>query len=86
MKLETMLHVCRKTREGGALHQYSTESIERCHITMTKIPYSATNRKDHEKQMCRFWIDKKRFASFSFPGMVGTDGGGGGGSGGERER
>lgn len=53
-KLETMLHVLRQLRQVGTSIQYSTEQVERCHITMAKIPYKATNRKDFEVQMCRF--------------------------------
>lgn len=64
-KLEMLHHIAQKTRMAGTLQQYSTEAIERCHITMAKMPYAATNRKGHEKQMCRVIDRQEKVYQFS---------------------
>jgi hypothetical protein len=41
-------------RQMGASPQFSTEITENCHQTMAKQAYRATNKRDFEKQMCRY--------------------------------
>ncbi len=53
-KLELMLGICASTRSVGSALQYSTDQSESLHISMAKVPYRATNKKDFEIQMCRF--------------------------------
>lgn len=53
-KLELMLSTASSIRRVGSSLQYSTDQSENLHISMAKIPYRATNHKDHENQMCRF--------------------------------
>lgn len=52
-KIELMQNVAPAIPEVGSLPQFSSEQIEHCHISMAKIPYRATNKKDHEEQVCR---------------------------------
>lgn len=63
-KLELMQHVARRAKLLGSLPQYSTEQIERCHITMAKEPYRATNRKNFEEQVCRYLDRHEKIALF----------------------
>lgn len=49
-----MRHVARLARLVGSVPQYSADATERCHITMAKEAYIATNHKDFEEQMCRY--------------------------------
>ncbi len=64
-KLESMQHVRRRVELLGSLQQYSTEQIERCHITMAKQPYRATNKKNFEEQVCRNLDRHDKIAHFS---------------------
>jgi hypothetical protein len=40
--------------EMGSSPQYSTDIVERCHRSLAKLPYRATNHKDFVPQMCRY--------------------------------
>ncbi len=57
-KLELMHHVSRLIRFLGSAEQFSADQTEHCHITMAKVPYHATNKKEYAAQMCRF-IDRE---------------------------
>jgi hypothetical protein len=60
-KLELMQHVGRLIEKLGSTPQFSSDQTERCHITMAKIPYRATNRRDYPEQMCRY-LDRQEKA------------------------
>lgn len=64
-KLESMKHVGRRVKLLGSLQQYSTEQIERCHISMAKQPYRATNKKNFEEQVCRYLDRHEKIELFS---------------------
>ncbi|KLO04020.1 hypothetical protein SCHPADRAFT_897360, partial [Schizopora paradoxa] len=64
-KLNIMHYVRHRAELIGSLPQYSTEQIERCHITMAKEPYRASNRKNHEEQVCRYLDRHEKIALFS---------------------
>ncbi len=52
-KLELMHHVADFVESLGSVLQYTTEHTERCHITLAKQPYRATNKKKgYEVQVC----------------------------------
>lgn len=53
-KLEMMHNVASLITQTGSAPQYTAERLERCHITMSKMAYRATNHKDYEEQMCRY--------------------------------
>ncbi|CAG8683733.1 2928_t:CDS:2, partial [Acaulospora colombiana] len=53
-KLYALLTYVGHIQEMGACPQYSTEITETCHQTMAKQAYRATNKRDYEKQMCRY--------------------------------
>ncbi len=65
-KLELMHHVARLIRLNGSAPQHSTEHSERCHMTMAKIPYRATNRKDYGEQICRVLDRQEKLEWFFF--------------------
>ncbi|PVF91792.1 hypothetical protein CPB86DRAFT_718777 [Serendipita vermifera] len=46
----------------GSSPQFSTETTENCHQTMAKRAYKATNKRDFEKQMCRYLDRTDRIA------------------------
>ncbi len=52
-KLERLQHAVRLIKLCGSAPQFSTEFVERCHITMAKHPYRASNHEDYPEQMCR---------------------------------
>ncbi len=64
-KLELMQHVPRLIKLLGAADQFTTDQTERCHITMAKTPYRATNKKDFNSQMCRFNDREEKVNLFS---------------------
>ncbi|KLO03769.1 hypothetical protein SCHPADRAFT_808955, partial [Schizopora paradoxa] len=64
-KLELMQHVGLQAKRLGSLPQYSTEQVERCHVIMAKEPYRASNRKDFERQVCRYLDRHEKVALFS---------------------
>ncbi|PVF91686.1 hypothetical protein CPB86DRAFT_719004, partial [Serendipita vermifera] len=53
-KLYALLTFVGHIRQMGACPQYSTEVTESCHQIMAKQAYRATNKRDYEKQMCRY--------------------------------
>lgn len=53
-KIEKMHHPLRLIPLVGTAPQYSTEPLERCHITHAKIPFKSTNKKEYASQMCRY--------------------------------
>ncbi len=63
-KVELLHHDGRFIRTVGSLMQYSAEQTERCHITMAKAPYRATNHKDHEAQVCCILDRQEKLALF----------------------
>lgn len=65
-KLELMQHVARLIKLSGSAPQHSTEFPERCHMTMSKVPYRSTNRKEYGEQMCRFLDRQEKLEWFSF--------------------
>lgn len=64
-KLELMQHVSRLIKLLGAADQFTTDQTEHCHITMAKIPYCATNKKDFSSQMCCFINREEKINLFS---------------------
>ncbi len=63
-KVELLHHDGRFISTVGSLMQYSAEQTERCHITMAKAPYRATNHKDHEEQVCRVLDRQEKLTLF----------------------
>ncbi|KAI5991695.1 hypothetical protein F5J12DRAFT_727271, partial [Pisolithus orientalis] len=53
-KLELGQHVVWSTCAMGAPYQWSSDIIERCHITHVKAPYHLSNCHDFHKQCCCF--------------------------------
>ena len=53
-KVEMMHHVPRFVERLGSVMQYSTDQTEHCHISMAKVPYEATNKKNYANQICRY--------------------------------
>jgi hypothetical protein len=53
-KLYALLTFTTHIRQMGACPQFSTEITESCHQTMAKQAYRATNKRDFERQMCRY--------------------------------
>ena len=64
-KVEMLQHVSRLVEWLGSAPQFSTEQTERCHITMAKIPYEASNKKVYDSQICRFLDRNERVMLFS---------------------
>ena len=52
-KLEAYHHYSDVVRALGVLSQFNSQITEREHIPKAKIPYSSSNHKDPEEQMCR---------------------------------
>ncbi len=65
-KLELMQNVVRLIRLAGSAPQHSTEHTERCHMTMSKVPYRATNKKDFDEQICRDIDRQEKLEWFCF--------------------
>ncbi len=64
-KLELMQHVTHLICLLGSVDQFTADQTERCHITMAKIPYRATNKKEYSTQMCRFIDSEEKVNLFA---------------------
>lgn len=48
----------------GSAQQFSSEATEHCHITMAKVPYRASNKRNFEEQMCRYLDRREKVRCF----------------------
>ena len=53
-KLELAQHIIRSTRMMGAPYQWTSDIMERCHITLVKTPYRHSNHRNFHEQCCHF--------------------------------
>lgn len=53
-KYERMHHVSPLIRLTGSSSQFTSDTVERLHITKAKIPYNHTNKRDFIWQMCNY--------------------------------
>ncbi|KLO04383.1 hypothetical protein SCHPADRAFT_836422 [Schizopora paradoxa] len=57
-KLELLHQAPRIIKEIGSAPQFSTDYSEHLHIGNAKVPYTKTNRKEYEGQICRY-LDRR---------------------------